>query len=768
MSQKQAFNFKSLLTGQPLDTDTIEVRKQGTTDLISGLTTIAGAPLTNPFAVSAAGGVGDWGFVPPNQESYDVYWVERADTIAFSQGNVDGDFFQFDVSLPDPANKEGKVFYNAVKKCLTMFNDQPGFSWDLGREFPKRVYNASTTETLLNGRGAAIVGTDPTFGLLGGYATSGDATAINTIGIYTHDVPPESYGEITVIGTVNDVPSDHLTEGDVFYLSDNLPADGTFTSARPSSPSYVVEMGGVEKSHSTDGALWCQIYNRGNVSDTFKLLNGAILESHSVAVTSDGVNVSLTLDDTASFLSLFYDGEMTKINVPATVTLTAGTDVAPALNYVYVPKSTTTLTTSMSGFPTNEQFTPVATVTCQSAASVQADGAYKVHAWTDHLSDEVGQGHLAHINKWIRQQHATWLSGVAATISGSGTGVVGVSTTAGNILQLHEHTFPAFVDPAEIYIINDPATANKKYTNLVNLTVDSEGVTLANKTFALVLWGVASEDEADCKIFGTLPSGSYSGSKPALADEDLSKYTNYTIPDGYKGTAFLFRRVIAYLNSGGTALTIFDRTGDDLRGSFPNTVAGGAGTIDALPASSVTVTPVGAIVSTDAQAAIGELDENQRLTDIKTVDGAHTLTTADLDYLSYASGNWTLPLASTIEQGATAGIIAEGVDVTVATQPNELMWGAGATISKGKMATATSDERFHDLTPNGTDAALTSGDTVVGVKYKIAAQSLLDFTAIGAADNNVGTEFTATGVLTLTAADSLYQKYQWLIIGALS
>ena len=73
-----SFFFKALLSGQPLDTDTIKVYKSGTTDLLTGLTDLDGVALANPFTVADAGGVGEWGFVVPNESPFDVYWEESA------------------------------------------------------------------------------------------------------------------------------------------------------------------------------------------------------------------------------------------------------------------------------------------------------------------------------------------------------------------------------------------------------------------------------------------------------------------------------------------------------------------------------------------------------------------------------------------------------------------------------------------------------------------------------------------------------------------
>lgn len=598
-----SFFFKALLTGQPQDSDTIKVYAAGTTDLITGLTGIDDLALANPFLVSAAGGVGEWGFNAPNQIDYDVWWEEGAALISESQREIDGSYFDLTTRLSVPSRKEGRLYYDNVNQCMSFFNAQSEFTWQISREVPMLVWNDSATETLLDGRAIAVidVGTPPAGPKVVpfvGYASANFALGIaqNTIGIATQDIEPKSYGEVTIIGFVNDVNTDHLISGKIMWLADTNPATGLMTSTKVTSPAWVIEMGGVLIKDAVAGVLWANMIPRGNTGDVLKIFNGAILEHHTIAITSDGLTITLTLDNAEDNLSLFYDANFSQISIPTSVALTEGTDALPVLNYVYIPRSTKTLTISAIGFPEGEQFTPVATVLCQSAISIQDDQPYKVHAWTDHLADVVGQGHLSNINKWIRLQNATWIDGILPTISGSGTGTIGVSTTQGNILQLHEHIMPSFADPAELYMINDFITAYQKYTNLLNITADSLGGSLANKTFALVLWGVASENSNDCKLFLTIPSGSYSGNKPDDVVTDLEKYTNYSIPDEYKGTAFLIRRIIAYKNAGETLLTIFDRDGDDLRGTFPNVSAGGgalpsgaSGTFTTTDAKTVTV-----------------------------------------------------------------------------------------------------------------------------------------------------------------------------------
>ncbi len=494
------------------------------------------------------------------------------------------DYIDLQTGLANPSRLEGRLFYDDERKCLGFYIDETEFTWQIGREFPMRVYN-DTGGTLLNGRAAAVVGV----GTGGGsyvlpyinYASAALDEGIyrNTIGIITHDIEDETFGEVTILGWVNDVSTlSPLVAGEVAWLAASSPPDGTMTAVRPGSPDYAMEMGGCLVSDAVNGVLWADYLPGGNTGDVLKIFNGAILEDHTVEVTSNGTIITLALDDSADFLSLFYNAAFTKIDVPATATLTAGTDVLPVENYVYILQSApTVLAVSTSSFPTGVQFTPIAQVLCQSASSIQNDGAYKVHAWTDHLAGADGMGHLSHINKWIRNQHATWLSGGLLSFNGSGTTTVNTARTAAKILQLHEHDCDAIGSlpgtPADLHVVNDDTTAYRKTTNIASILLDSTGASLSNKYFALVFWGVVNEDPSECKIMCNLPSGSYNSEIGAV--DDVNKYANYSIPAEFKGTGFLLHRMICFWNSPLTAFTYYTNDGDDLRGTYPSTVAGG-------------------------------------------------------------------------------------------------------------------------------------------------------------------------------------------------
>jgi len=307
--------------------------------------------------------------------------------------------------------------------------------------------------------------------------------------------------------------------------------------------------------------------------------NGCLLETASVTAASDGATItfSVELNGGGDLDVVFSDGYYAWDTSPAdTVTLTAGTDTVPVLNYVYLLQSTKTLTASTVGFPASEH-APLATILCQSAASFQTDGPYKFHAWTDHVITSFNEGHIADINFWIRKQQATYESGVEQTFTittnGGAADNVILTTASGVVLQLHDQTFPAFSGTPDVYVVNDNATPYTKVTDLNALLTDSTGASMANGYFSLVIWGCVSENSADCKLFCNLPGGSYNSSSNLIADPD--KYANFNIPSDFTGTGFLIAQWnLRHQNAASGTWTSIEEI--DLRGLFPSIVPGGS------------------------------------------------------------------------------------------------------------------------------------------------------------------------------------------------
>ncbi len=382
--------------------------------------------------------------------------------------------------------------------------------------------------------------------------------------------------------------------------------------------------------------------------------NGSILETTRIVVTSNGTTVTLALDQSGGgdLTLIFSDGFTTFDTTPAvTVSLTPGSDTSPQTNYVYILQSTKTLTVSTSGWP-SEEHAPIAIVILQSAATTQTENALVVHLWHDHVQGSDEQGHYSHIGRWIRQHSATWESGVAQTLTiTTNAGVpdeVDFATTAGEVYQMHLHTVPAFdtATGTNVHVVNDSVSPYTPVTDLADLLTDSAGGSMSGKYFNLVLWASVSEGTPETHLFVNLPSGSYNKEGDAL--DDVSGFTDFTIPDDFKGTAFLISRLTLrhQVASGGTWTSERET---DLRGLIPNLVAGGG---------------TSAITTEFADNAFRLFDESD-VTKLLAFQ-LSGITTGNTRTLTAPDGDGTLLLATGLAGGQTLiGGTASGEDLTL-------------------------------------------------------------------------------------------------------
>ncbi len=317
-----------------------------------------------------------------------------------------------------------------------------------------------------------------------------------------------------------------------------------------------------------------------DLGDLLDIGIGIALDSPAVTVASNGTVITLSVEKSGggNIRVMFSTGVYDWVTAPDTVTLTEGSDTSPTLYYVYLLESDKTLY-AQSSWPSAEH-APVATVVVQTAASLQTDGAYKVHAWTDHSVGSDGMGHLAHLNSWIRQQPATWVSGCALNTS-VGASTFDIDTEVGVVLQLHNHAFPAFDTDAgsQVFIVNHPDTAYRPATDLTQTFVDKDanGTTLGGggtDFYNLVIWGVVSEDSGDCQLMCNVPDGAYNNDNNSKATLDDDKTAVYDIPEAFTGCGFLIARLTVQENSG----TYTIENNESLLGQLPGTAAGGGST----------------------------------------------------------------------------------------------------------------------------------------------------------------------------------------------
>ncbi len=475
---------------------------------------------------------------------------------------------------------EGQLSWHTEDKTLSVDSGFDDVSVQVGLETQFIVYNA-TAGTLLNGRvthPVSVFQGRPT----AEYARSNSFETINgTIGILTMDISPGEFGVVTIQGKVRSLDTSMFSLGQIWVSSTST--TGELTQTKPEFPNYDMSIGAVTVVDAVDGEITVSIINKA--SDTFdNAWNGTIRESFDFRVSSAGgiITGSLTPTDidpnNPDLTMIFSDGFSTLDTDPAvTITLTAGTDVAPATNRIYIPKSTKVLTVTTSDWPTGE-IIRIAVVLLPSASRVQTDDALINVNFNEHLQDVGGIGHVPHIGQKIRRLGASWASGVTPSTSGLPTNVF-FAVTSGVVWQLHEQTFPA-KDMAVsdwAYVINHPTVAYTRITNFNTQTLDANGDSLANRSFSVVLWGSQNKSGEESQLFLNLPIGSYHKNNPENAVEDSDSFTVYSFPTEYEASGFLIARFIFTLDAGGTSWVLFAT--EDLRGQVPSTSAGGGGAV---------------------------------------------------------------------------------------------------------------------------------------------------------------------------------------------
>ncbi len=265
--------------------------------------------------------------------------------------------------------------------------------------------------------------------------------------------------------------------------------------------------------------------------------------------------------------------------------LTAGTATSPRVNYIYLKVVAGVVTFQSSITKPLGAFSWIAKTVVPDAVTFTTTGAYTLEDWTDPLSLQNTQGALSLEREKIRQLGATYSTGVnqsltVTTNAGVPDNLV-FNTTSGEVYQFLSKTFPAFAGSPTLYVVNDPIAEYSTITDLNQITVDSQNVSLSNRDYNLVVWGAINNKTSECKLFVNLPNDSYNNTTQCL--QDVENTINSSIPAQFKGVGFLIARLaISHSTvSGGTYnLLTGSRVNlgiEDLRGVQPSTSGGGSG-----------------------------------------------------------------------------------------------------------------------------------------------------------------------------------------------
>lgn len=488
------------------------------------------------------------------------------------------DEIKFNTTAENVTEGEGVLSWNPIDYTINI-DTGLGPVLQVGQEFYTVLYNG-TGGQLDNGTVVYPVGQ------LGGRPSVAPSVADThekierPLYVLTMDIPDGAEGIGTSAGFVRGLDTSTLALGTEVYLSTTV--EGGYVSVKPEFPNYAVRIGGVTKTGVSDGEIFVAI--SGSVQDTFRnFWNGTFRETFNFTVTEAGgvITGNLEPDNGHPDMTMIFSDGFTLLDTDpaATITLTAGTDANPQVNFVYVPKNTKVLTVSTSDWPVTEHI-KVSTVVLRTAATTATDDALGNHNHIDHVEDTTTfQGHMTHITDRLRQEAAKWHLGAEGTVTivgASSPDDVFIAVTSGVVYQLHRHTFPALDMQTgdDIHIVNDSVSPYDTVTNLNTQILDSVGGSLSNKHFSFVVWGIQNRSGETSHLMLNLPSGSYNSSVNAIADAD--GFTNYSIPSEFTGTGFLIARYTFNLSSAGSGTWTLNDT-VDLRGSVPNTSAGGGG-----------------------------------------------------------------------------------------------------------------------------------------------------------------------------------------------
>ena len=183
-----------------------------------------------------------------------------------TSGNVTattGYFDTFDMTLlgngSQPSHLEGRLFYDSENHTITMFNDEPDVSLQIGQELYIRVRN-ETPDDIPNGSVVRLEGSHgnaaPTIVL----ASADSEENSQVAGFATHTIESNSFGYISTFGLVRGVDTDGgMSDGDELFLS---VTSGEYVNADPGIPYYSVSLGRVVVSHESNGSIFVNIGKR--------------------------------------------------------------------------------------------------------------------------------------------------------------------------------------------------------------------------------------------------------------------------------------------------------------------------------------------------------------------------------------------------------------------------------------------------------------------------------------------------------------------------
>jgi hypothetical protein len=175
----------------------------------------------------------------------DINWQNTSKWTVLATGGNAFDYVDLNVLAQNPAYKQGRLFYDPVKKAVSYYNDVEDITVNLGQEVLFLVEN-QTGQTISNGK---VVYPDPV--TIIGLADAHFKEKSRVIAVATHDIADGQTGYVTKLGQVGGLDTSAFSLGQVLYLG----ADGNCVPDKPDDGSYVVVVGIVDVVDANEGVI---------------------------------------------------------------------------------------------------------------------------------------------------------------------------------------------------------------------------------------------------------------------------------------------------------------------------------------------------------------------------------------------------------------------------------------------------------------------------------------------------------------------------------
>ena len=183
-----------------------------------------------------------------------------------------------------PSNIEGRLYYDAVEKCLTYYNESAQHI-SIGQTSVIRVWN-NTGSTIGIGKCVYISGTSssnnvPSIAL----AQANSQISSEVIGLTTVSITSGGYGYVAGFGKIDGLDTSLYTEGQELFLSATTP--GEFTGVIPDTPNIPTNIGYISNVDLTNGVVLVNVHLMEGKNKT----DGSVLFARDSAIDQDNIHL---------------------------------------------------------------------------------------------------------------------------------------------------------------------------------------------------------------------------------------------------------------------------------------------------------------------------------------------------------------------------------------------------------------------------------------------------------------------------------------------